>query len=101
MGASRHPRRRQRARALARSTRQPSIPHGHRYRIAAVCSGCSSLPDVIVADGSGNTYLMIPSSHQLSPLDRVHRDELGMFYETSLDLSWHTLAELRHRFYDS
>ncbi len=99
MGTSRHPRRRQRQRA--RTARQPSNPHGHRYRIAAISAGCCTPPDVIVADGRGETWLMSPSSRRLAPLDRTHRDALGLFYEPALDLSWHTLTDLRRRFYDA
>lgn len=101
MGSSRHPRRRRRARALARSTSQSSTPHGHRYRVAAVSSGLAAPPDLILADGNGNTFLMMPSSRRLAPLDRADRDALGMFYEATLDLSWHTLTDLRRRYYNA
>ncbi|HAX25567.1 MAG TPA: hypothetical protein PK593_06595 [Thermomicrobiales bacterium] len=99
MGASRH-RRRRPFRAGLHQPHPPGRAHAHRYRVAAISTGCFSSRDIIVADDDGNTFLMAPANRRLAPLDTAERDALGMFYEPAADFDWHTLADLRHRFYD-
>lgn len=93
--------RRYRGNAHVRSRRSASLPYSQRYRVAAISSGAHDPPDLIVADGRGNTYLMDAASRDLTPLDQSRRDALGLFYEPTLDLAWHTLAELRRRYHDA
>lgn len=86
---------------LARRPATPRLaPNPARYRIMAMSAGCCSPPDLILADERGNTYLMMPSERRLYPLTPAERDALGLFYESVINMSWHSLAELRGHFSD-
>lgn len=101
MGDTRHRPRRRHGRARARAATHAAMLNDRRYRVAAVSAGDCALPDLILADGDGQTFLMMPTHRRIAPLDPANRDAIGLFYEPALDLSWHTLRELRRRYYNA
>jgi hypothetical protein len=76
------------------------IPHGDDadgalYRIAALPRDGVAADDVILSDRTGRRYLLSEDGVEPTPLGMAEADALGMFFEPSIDLRWHTLPEVR------
>jgi hypothetical protein len=83
---------------IAGEPRTSSLPCIH-YRVAAVPIFTASNDDVIIRDEQGHSYLLASDATAPTPLDQTDIDTLGMFFEPSIDFSWHTEPELREMFY--
>jgi hypothetical protein len=71
----------------------------HHYRVLAVPAFSANSDDVLIRDEQGQPYLLAQDTLVPTPLDQSDVDALGMFFEASLDFSWHTEPELRQMFY--
>ena len=76
-------------------TSSPSV----HYRVAAVPIFTASNDDVIIRDEQGHSYLLASDATAPTLLEQTDIDTLGMFFEPSVDFSWHTEPELREMFY--
>lgn len=65
------------------------------WRVAAIPVLGEHCSDLIVRDRSGRCWLLERDGSTPVPLCRAELDALGMFFEPSVDLSWHTEAEVR------
>jgi hypothetical protein len=68
---------------------------GVLYRIAALPRDGVEADDVILSDPTGQCYLLSEDGAEPTPLEVAETDALGMFFEPSVDLRWHTLTEVR------
>jgi hypothetical protein len=71
----------------------------HCYRVAAFPAAFAQTDDVIIVDECGCSYLLSDTGDEPLALDPRDVDSLGMFYEPSQSLSWHTLEDLRRIIY--
>lgn len=74
------------------------VPPG-RYRVFALPASHTLTDDVIISDVSGKPYLLSHDSPTPSPIARETLDLLGMAFEPSQDISWHTLTDLHRLIY--
>jgi hypothetical protein len=70
-----------------------------QYRVAAVPVFTDAVSDVIIHDQDGHSYLLAPDTNTPTLLDESDINSLGMFFEPSLDNTWHTASELHQMFY--
>jgi hypothetical protein len=71
----------------------------HCYRVAAFPAAFAQTDDVIIRDECGCSYLLSDGGDELLALEPSDVDSLGMFYEPSQSLTWHTLEDLRRMIY--
>jgi len=69
-----------------------------QYRVAAVPIFAPTSGDIIIYDQHGLAFLLASDSVNPTPLNQTDIDALGMFYESTVDPSWHSEAELRQMF---
>src|SRR5687768_9676489 len=68
---------------------------GALYRVAALPRDGVEADDVMLSDRTGRRYLLSEDEDQPTPLEAIEADALGMFFEPSIDIRWHTLPEVR------
>ena len=76
------------------------VPSGC-YRVFALPASHTVTDDVIISDVYGKPYLLSHDSTTPSPIGQDILDLLGMAFEPSQDISWHTASELHHILYGS
>jgi len=65
------------------------------FRVSAVAADWTGNEDVLLSDRAGHAYLFSAESSSPEPLDSADADSLGMFFEPTIDVSWHSLVDLR------
>jgi len=83
---------------LTRLSTEPGSEDGH-YRIAAFPAAYALTDDVMLRDETGRAYILSHEDERPTSIDDETADSLGMFFEPSLDYSWHTVSELRRIIY--
>lgn len=76
------------------------VPSGC-YRVFALPASHTVTDDVIISDMRGTPYLLSHDSTTPSPIGQDILDLLGMAFEPSQDISWHTASELHQLLYGS
>jgi len=89
------------ARASERRNRTTRAADQPRYRVAAVPVFTDCVSDIILHDQQGQPYLLASDVDAPTPIEPSEINSLAMFFEPSLDSTWHTAGELHTMFYGS